>query len=365
MKRPSKLTNHIAGGCLILLGLTLVASAQTSQTGTGTSSTSNRSSTTTTAVSHTIRGKIFMPSGNLPEQRIRVVLEVTTGGVAQEVFSDSVGNFEFHSVPNNNYRILIPTDRELYDTAQEALEVSGNFSRTFMVQIYLKEKTPEFGAKPKGKLVSAIDLSQDVPKAAKKSYEQSLKLSKEGKTAEAITLLQEAIKIFPTYLLALNRLGEQYLISNKPAEAQPLFERALVVNPKYHVAHINLGIIFCEQKNYAAAIEHLETANHLDETYPVAHLHLGRALMDKDPPEFDRAERELLQARELGGTSFAYVHLHLFNLYLRRQGYEKAAEQLEAYLKDAPTASNAASVRETLEKLKKQIAQKAEPVKKL
>lgn len=361
MKRPSKLTNHIAGCGLILLGFTGAVSAQASQTGTG-SNTANRS---TAPVSHTIRGKIFMPSGTLPEQRIRVVLEVTTGGVAQEVFSDSVGNFEFHSVQNNNYRILIPTDRELYDTAQEQLEVSGNFSRTFMVQIYLKEKTPEFGVKPKGKLVSAIDLSQDVPKAAKKSYEQSLKLSKEGKTAEAIALLQDAIKIFPTYLLALNRLGEQYLISSKPAEAQPLFERALAVNPKYHLAHINLGIIFCEQKNYTTAIEHLETANRIDGSYPVAHLHLGRALMDKDPPEFDRAERELLQARELGGTGFAYVHLHLFNLYLRRQVYDKAAEQLESYLKDAPTASNAASVRETLEKLKKQIAQKAEPVKKL
>ena len=306
-----------------------------------------------------------MPSGTLPEQRIRVVLEVTTGGVAQEVFSDAVGNFEFRGVTNNNYRITVPSDREFYDTAQEPLEVFGQFSRTFMVQIYLKEKTPEFGAKPKGKLVSAVDFSQDVPKAAKKSYEQSLKLSKEGKTAEAITQLQEAIKVFPTYLLALNRLGEQYLLSNKMDEAQPLFERALAVNSKYPVARINLGIICYEQKRLTEAIEHLEAANRVDESYPVAHLHLGRALMDKEPPDFDRAERALLRARDLGGTSFAHVRLHLFNLHLRRQAFDKAAEQLEAYLKDAPNAPNAASVKETLEKIKKQMAQKAEPVKKL
>lgn len=360
MKRQSKLPN-IAGCCLMLLGFTAAVSAQTSQTGTS-SSTSNR---TPAAVSHTIRGKIFLPSGSLPEQRIRVVLEVTTGGVAQEVFSDAVGNFEFRGVSNNTYRITIPTDREFYDTAQEQLEVFGNFSRTFMVQIYLKEKTAEFGAKPKGKLVSAVDFSQEVPKAAKKSYEQSLKLSKEGKTAEAIALLQDAIKAFPTYLLALNRLGEQYMVSNKPDEAQPFFERALAVNPKYPLAHINLGVIFYEQKRFTEAIEHLEAANRVDESYPVAHLHLGRALMDKEPPDFDRAERALLRARELGGTGFAHVHLHLFNLHLRRQAYDKAAEQLEAYLKDAPNASNAASVRETLGKIKKQIVQKAEPVKKL
>jgi len=361
MKRQSTLINHLAGCGLILLGFTSAVFAQTSQTGTG-STNSNRS---TAPVSHTVRGKIFMPSGTLPEQRIRVVLEVTTGGVAQEVFSDAVGNFEFRGVTNNNYRITVPSDREFYDTAQEPLEVFGQFSRTFMVQIYLKEKTPEFGAKPKGKLVSAVDFSQDVPKAAKKSYEQSLKLSKEGKTAEAITQLQEAIKVFPTYLLALNRLGEQYLLSNKMDEAQPLFERALAVNSKYPVARINLGIICYEQKRLTEAIEHLEAANRVDESYPVAHLHLGRALMDKEPPDFDRAERALLRARDLGGTSFAHVRLHLFNLHLRRQAFDKAAEQLEAYLKDAPNAPNAASVKETLEKIKKQMAQKAEPVKKL
>src|SRR5262245_54536981 len=49
-------------------------------------------------VSHTIRGKIFMPSGNLPDQRLRVVLELNTGGIVNEVFSDSVGNFEFRSL---------------------------------------------------------------------------------------------------------------------------------------------------------------------------------------------------------------------------------------------------------------------------
>src|SRR5262249_62287556 len=46
-------------------------------------------------VSHTIRGKIFLPSGSPPDQRLRVVLELNTGGVVHEVFSDSGENFEF------------------------------------------------------------------------------------------------------------------------------------------------------------------------------------------------------------------------------------------------------------------------------
>lgn len=90
---------------------------------------------------HTIRGKIFMPSGNLPEQRLRVVLELTTGGIAGEVFSDSVGNFEFRGLSNGIYRVRVPTDARTYEESQEAVELYGTFNRTFTVQVYLKEKS--------------------------------------------------------------------------------------------------------------------------------------------------------------------------------------------------------------------------------
>ena len=50
---------------------------------------------TGSTASHSIRGKIFLPTGQSPELRMRVVLEVSTGGIIGETFSDSVGNFEF------------------------------------------------------------------------------------------------------------------------------------------------------------------------------------------------------------------------------------------------------------------------------
>jgi Tfp pilus assembly protein PilF len=209
-------------------------------------------------------------------------------------------------------------------------------------------------------MLSVADL-QEVPKAAKKPYEQGVKRAKGGKPEEAIAHFEEALKVFPDYLLALNKLGEQYLALKKPDEAQASFERAIAVNPKFPLARINLGMLMCELKRYPEAIEHLEVANRMDEGYPMAHLHLGLALMGKEPADFDRAEREMLRARELGGPELAYVRMYLFNLNLRRNTYNKAAEQLEAYLKEAPAAPNAPAVRETLGKLKKMMAQQAPP----
>jgi tetratricopeptide (TPR) repeat protein len=313
-------------------------------------------------VSHTIRGKIFLPSGRLPEQRIRVVLELNTGGIAGETFSDSVGNFEFRALPSNTYKVTVPTDNRVYETGLETVELYGNFSRTFTVQIYLKDKGSEFKRISKDRILSAADL-QDVPKSAKKAYEKGLKLAQEKKPEEAIKQFESAIKDFPEYLLALNKLGEQYLVMQKLAEAQGTFERAITINAKFALPHINLGIIHLMLKKYPEAIAEFEEGNRQDDSFPISHLNLGLALMSNNPPDLDRAEKAMLRALELGGKDMAYTRLHLFNLNIRRKTIDKAAEQLEAYLKDAPDAPDAGAVRERLAELKKALARQKEPAR--
>ena len=172
------------------------------QTGTG-GTTTNRA-----PISHTIRGKVFLPSGHPPDMRVRVVLEANTGGIAGETFTDSVGNFEFRSVSNNNYRVTAHTDQRTFETTQEQLEVSGSFSRTFNVQIYLREKDAE-RAILKDKLLSVAD-TQEAPKNARKLYEKALKLARDDKHQDALAPLKEALQLFPDYLLALNKLGEEH-----------------------------------------------------------------------------------------------------------------------------------------------------------
>jgi Tfp pilus assembly protein PilF len=314
------------------------------------------------AVSHTIRGKIFLPSGNLPEQRIRVVLELNTGGIANETFSDSVGNFEFRSLPSNSYRVTVPTDNRTYETTQEVVELYGNFPRTFMVQIYLKDKGSDPIFKTKEKILSVADM-QEVPKNAKKAYEKGLKLAQENKREEAIARFDEAIKTYPEYLNALNKMGEQYMATNKWTEAQASFERAIAVNPKFALPHINLGIVHVSQQRFAEAISEFESGNRFDDTYPMSHLYLGVALMSTAPPDFDRSEKELTRALALGGRNFAHVHKHLFNLNIKRRDLNKAAENLEAYLKAQPDAQDAEQVRQMLSKVKNAIAQQKEPTK--
>lgn len=335
---------------LLLLSLTVTVAAQQTNPN---QNTPNRSAGTTT---HSIRGKIFLPTGNLPEQRMRVVLEASSGGIAGEVFSDTVGNFEFRGISSGTYRVVVPSDGRMHETAQESVEAYGTFSRSFTVQIYLKEKNSDPTARPNGKVLSAADI-QEVPKDAKKIYEQGVKLAKNNKAPEAEAKFRDALKIFPDYLHALNKLGEQMAAQNKNEDAQAAFERAIAINSKFALPHINLGMLMINQKRYDEAVAELEIGNSNDDSYPMGHLNLGLALMMKPQPEMDRAERELLRTLEMGKRDFVHVRKYLFNLNVRRHEMSKAAEQLEAYLREVPDAPDAADVRLMLDKVKKTIAQ--------
>ena len=304
---------------------------------------------------HVIRGKIFLPGGGFPERRMRVVLEVTTGGIFGEVFSDSVGNFEFRSLGANNYRVLVPGDNQTYETATEAVEVSGPIARTFSVQIYLREKNS--AQMTKDKMISSF--IQDVPKSAKKNFEQGVKKLKDGKNDEAFVALQAAIKEFPDYVMAHDKLGQFYFGQQKFAEAQAEFEKALFVGPKYALSHVNLGMLLTQQKRFDEALEHLEIANRLDDNYPMAHMYLGIIFLEKSaqqPEKLDSAERAFQRAITLGGNSFAQVHKYIFNIQMRRKDYGKATSELESYLAVVPNAPDAPQIKETIEKLKKAVA---------
>jgi tetratricopeptide (TPR) repeat protein len=307
-------------------------------------------------VSHSIRGKIFMPSGNLPDQRLRVVLELNTGGIVGEVFSDSVGNFEFRSLSNGTYKIVVPSDGHAYETGQEVVELYGNFTRTFTAQVYLKEKGEGLTIKTKDRILSVADIQQ-IPKEAKKNFDNGVKRVRDNKPEAAVALFQDAIRIFPEYLAAINKLGEQLRVLNKMEEAQATFEKAIAINPKFALPHINLGLLMVDLKRYDEAITSLDNGNKLDDTFPMSHLKLGEAFMSKQPPDYDRAEKEMTRALELGKRDFLQVRQYLFNLNLRRQRLDKAAAQLEAYLKEAPDAPDAEQVRQMLAKVKKAIEQ--------
>jgi len=308
---------------------------------------------------HQIRGRVFLPTGAPAEERLRVTLRTFAHSIVNETFTDSLGNFEFRAVPNGTYEIIVwGTDR--YETEIERIEVFSRAARVFTQNVFLREKESSVSRQRTEGTVSLAQLSEVIPKAARKEYERGAKASRQGNPQKAIEHFQKALALHPRYVQALNDLGVQYLRLSDLDQARALFQKALEVDPHAPHPRVNLGFLHMLRKDYDAALTALQQAVALDPTNWSARMLYGIALMQTG--DLVRAQAELERALALGPPpTSSIVRLHLANLFLQRGEYARALEQSEKYLEEVPNAANATNVRERVKQLRELIRAQNRP----
>jgi tetratricopeptide (TPR) repeat protein len=266
--------------------------------------------------------------------------------------TDTNGSFTFRRLSPGNYTITIDGD-ENYEAVNEPTTIVqagrsvGSTEEIIPVQIRLR---PKAGGDVKAAVVNA-DLA-NVPKPALELYNSALKLSQEGKNKAAIDKLNQAISAHPTFMLAFNELGVQYQKTGELEKASEALQSALKISPGAFTPLVNHGIVLVRLKRYAEAEAELREALKQNEQSAIARFYLGRALAYLG--RFDEAERELNAAISLGGDQMKEAHRYLGAIYHARGDDERAIAQLETYLRIAPNAEDAESVRQLIRQLKKQ-----------
>jgi len=285
------------------------------------------------------------------DRPLKIRLSTVTRGEISTM-TDTNGNFSFHRLAPGNYTLTIDAD-ENYEAVNEPLSIVqamrsiGSTEEVIPVQIRLKTKT---GGETKAAVVNA-DLA-NVPKPALDLYESALKLAQEGKNKAAIDKLNQAIAAHPNFMLAFNELGVQYQKTGELEKANEALEAALRISPSAFTPLVNHGIVLVRLKKYAEAEADLRLALKENEQSAIAHFYLGRALAYLG--SFDDAERELNTAITLGGDQMKEAHRYLGAIYHARGDDTRAIAQLETYLRIAPNAEDAESVRQLIKQLKKQ-----------
>jgi len=206
--------------------------------------------------------------------------------------------------------------------------------------------------------INEVIFVQDVPRDAEISYENALKQLKANRPEDAIAELENAVRLFPTYLLALEKLGYEYIAADRFTEAEGVFTKALEVNPKSFSATSGLGISqFKLGKKSEAAIT-VEEATALNPSSAITFLFLGQIY--RGLREFEKAETALKKAKKLSRDKFPDVHWELALLYYHDLNrYGEAADELELYLRAKPDAEN----KKQVEKLIKIFRDKAKQLK--
>lgn len=157
--------------------------------------------------------------------------------------------------------------------------------------------------------------------------------TKQGNTGQAIGYFQEALRVSPNHLIALDNLGNAYRQQKQWDLARASFERALNVNPRDAEANYGLGMVYAQSDDTDHAYEYLQKALQQRPDYPEALNNLGVLYLrtgrrDEAVKSFDECIRV--------APVFDQSYLNLARVYALEGAPDKARRILQDLLKQHP-----------------------------
>jgi tetratricopeptide (TPR) repeat protein len=293
-----------------------------------------------------ITGMILLPNGQRLQRRVTIRLQTMTKG-DRVTTTDEYGKFAFRGLVNGEYTLVIDKEKEFepYRQMVEITQFRGAAPQVYNLNIRLSLKDE---AKSKPGVLNA-ELA-NVPERALTHYNNAAEQAKKNDHPAAIEELKLAIKEYPSFMLAFNELGVQYLKVNQPQNADDAFQAALKLSPEAFGVLINRGIANVMMERYGEAVPILRKALKKNDESAVGHYFLGQSLANLGL--FDDAEKELLASLTLGKDEMKEAHRILAIIYSSRGDKKQAADQLETYLKLAPNVADAEKLREKIRQLR-------------
>jgi Flp pilus assembly protein TadD len=295
---------------------------------------------------NTISGMIVSSTGQRIARRVSVRLRTMTRG-DQISTTDENGNFVFRGVPSGDFVVVIDKEQDFEPFSQNVsvIQPRGMPPQTYYLSIRLELKG-RAEAKPGVLNAEFVNVS----KPALVHYDNAIEQAKKGNHQGAIEQLKLAIKEYPSFMLAFNELGVQYLRLNQLENADEAFQSALKITPDAFAALINRGIANFMMKRYGEAVPMLRKALAKNDQSAVGHYFLGQSLANLGL--WEDAEKELLTSLKLGNEEMKEAHRILAIIYTSRGARKQAADELEAYLKLAPDAPDAEKLKDKIRQLR-------------
>ncbi len=290
-----------------------------------------------------IFGRVSLPNG-YPAVRVRVYIEALNG-IHRNVLSDDQGNYEFRGMSGGRYRVsaVNPEAPEQISEPAES-DTTRAYSNRLQINIFLRLPVHKDKSDTKPGTVSVAEAAQNIPKSARKAYEQGLKWQKENQAEKALAQFNQAIDLYPEYFQALTERANLYMLRNKLTEAETDFEQAIAQNGKYPPALRGLGYCQIQQKKFGVAVGNLEKAYSLEPGVPMTLLLLGYANLSIN--HYEEAKQCLQEALRMDAGSTARAHVYLAEVFAYEQKFKEAADEIRAYLKAKPDAADAIHLKE-------------------
>lgn len=313
---------------------------------------------------NSINGLIFDGNRN-PVANIDVELLDEYERLVRSVKTSSAGIYIFQGVRGGVYFVQVRVDGTNYKPVKERIQIGQtNFTNTTTGGISGAESLQlnfvlDFDRRRQNEMPinNEVVFAQNTPKEAEELYKNALDDSDKKNHSEAISKLENAIRIFSDYFLALDKLGYEYILQNKFAEAENAFTKALKINPKSFSSTSGLGIAQYKLNKKSDAAKTIEEALIINKSSAASFLFLGKIY--RELKEFEKAETNLKRAEELSKNNLPDAHWELALLYYYNLNrYTDAADELELYLKTNPKAENKKQVEKLIKSFREKAKQK-------
>jgi len=333
-------------------------------------------------------GKVMMDDGTPPPETA-VIERVCNGTARPEAYTDSKGRFSFQLGQNNQTMADASTSsadgvfgaggmgsprsgatpgmggRQINERDLMGCELRASLAgfRSDIVSLAGRRSldNPDVGtlvlhrlANVEGFTFSAT--SAFAPKDARKAYEKGKDLNKKKKLEAAEKELVKATTDYPKYAAAWYELGTVYQQQSKVDAAKSAYESSIKADEKFIVPYAQLARIAASQQKWDDTATYSSRVIKLNPFFSpeiyflnsVANLNMNKL----DVAEENAREAEKMDAKHQNPRIAALLGVIL----VQKQDYKGAAEQMRAYLKLAPTASDADKVRDQLAQIEKQMA---------
>ena len=319
-------------------------------------------STATAQGANVLSGKVITPGGIQPTSPVRVKLTFN-GRAILETFTDLSGRFSFPGLSRGTYQLTADGDGVNFETTSIYAEISAfgpsgqSFTQDIQMRPIVRKATPPPG------VVNAF--TQDVPPEAKAAYETGLKFVAEGKTEAAVENIQKAVKIFPKYFEAHLELGNIFLKAAQFNEAIASLDIAREINPNDERTYQSFGLLMMKQRNFPIAVAVFTEAGRLNPANPTnavmratALIHQAANTSASAPSTEDRshllsrAEMAMAQAANLSENKLKPDSMTLALFYELKGEPERAAAELESYMKKTPQLKNSEPLQNEIKRLR-------------
>lgn len=303
-----------------------------------------------------LEGKVVTPSGTQPTNPVRVKLTFN-GRPIHETFTDLSGRFTFPGLRSGTYQLTAEGDGLTFETTAVSADIPafGGSGQSFTQDVQLRPISHKPNTGPG--VVNAF--TQNVPAAARQALDAGLKLAGEGKTPEAIENMRKAIQLFPEYFDAHLQLGNVFLKTDQLQNAIAELDKAREINPNDERAYQSFGLLLMKQRNYAVAVAVFAEATRLNPENPVNAVMRATALIHQAAGSeedrnhlLSRAEIALSQASNLSENKLKPDTMTMALFYELKGDPERAAAELESYLKKNPQLKNPAALQSEIKRLR-------------